>query len=283
MRGYLYIFSNRAMPNLLKVGYTTRTVEERIRELSTTGVPGVFVAEFYCEIDNAPGLEKAVHSRLSSHRYDKEFFRCNVELAVRVSKETLLEKGYSVFDSGGRSSHAYITDQEKAAIKAAENALRQKEAERRKQEIAEKNEKEKQKKNAQDLEQRFMQLAPLVNKIIKDNRTEVTAIRGIASFLMLLTIVGMSLADKLDPPAYDDGVNISKKLSSSDILTVRKLFDVMQELRSQNLWSETARRYDENTKGKGNFLICFEYGRYNLSSWAQGVFHGLGMKLMEIN
>lgn len=284
MRGYLYILSNRAMPNLLKIGYTTRTVEERIRELSTTGVPGLFSAEFYCEVDNAPGLEKAIHSRLSSHRYDKEFFRCNVELAVRVSKETLLEQGYSLFGSGGRSSHAYITDQEKTAIQIAENALRQQEAERRKQEIAVKNEKERQNKNAQDLEQRFMQLAPLVNKIIKDNKTEITAIREIASFVMLFTIVGMSLADKLNPTALNDGIDMGKKLSSADILKLRNFFDVMEALRSLNLWSEAAQKYYENTQDKDNCLIkshccgmSYQYGRYDLTDQAAGLFHGLGM------
>lgn len=278
MRGHLYILSNRAMPNLLKVGYTTRTLEERIRELSTTGVPGIFVAEFYCEVDNAPVLEKAVHSRLSSHRYGKEFFRCNVELAVRVSKEILLENGYSVFRSGGRSSHAYITDQEKTAIKTAENALRQKEEERRKQEIAAKNEEEKKKKKAQDLEQRFMQLAPLVNKILKDNRTEITAIREVASWVMALTVVGAFLVDKLAPTPYNNGIDMAKRLSSSDMLKLREFFGVMQELRSKNLWSETASKYVKNTERKDNVLIGFEYGGYDLSSLAQGVFHGLGMK-----
>jgi len=278
MRGYLYILSNRAMPNLLKVGYTTRTLEERIRELSTTGVPGIFVAEFYCEVDNAPVLEKAVHSRLSSHRYDKEFFRCNVELAVRVSKEVLLENGYSVFRSGGRSSHAYITDQEKTEIKAAENAVRQKEEERRKQEIAARNEEEKKKKKAQDLEQLFMHLASLANDILKDNCTKSSTIKEIAGWVLALTVVGILLDDKINPTPYNDGINMAKRLSSSDILKLREFFGVMQELQSKKLWSETASKYAKNTKPKDNFIIGFGYGCYDLSSLAQGVFRGLGMR-----
>lgn len=280
MRGHLYILSNRAMPNLLKVGYTTRTVEERIRELSTTGVPGIFVAEFYCEVDNAPALEKAVHSKLSRHRYDKEFFRCNVELAVRAAKIVLLEQGCSVLGSGGRSSHSYITDQEQRAIRIAENALRQQEEERRKKEIEAKNEEERNNKNARDLEQRFIQMASSVNRIIKDNKTEPTAIREIASFFMLMTIVGMSLADEISPTPYNDGVNMAKKLSSADILKIRNLFDVIQELRSKNLWFEAAQKFSKNTLPKDNHLIRFEYGRYDLSDWARGVFHGLGMKFV---
>jgi T5orf172 domain len=46
MRGYLYILSNSAMPNLFKIGFTTRTIKERIQELPSTGVPGVFEVDF---------------------------------------------------------------------------------------------------------------------------------------------------------------------------------------------------------------------------------------------
>jgi hypothetical protein len=53
MRGYLYILSNNAMPNLFKIGFTTRTITERIRELSSTGVPvithpQIWSADFGC-------------------------------------------------------------------------------------------------------------------------------------------------------------------------------------------------------------------------------------------
>jgi hypothetical protein len=33
--GFIYILTNKAFPELLKIGYTLRTVEERVQELSS--------------------------------------------------------------------------------------------------------------------------------------------------------------------------------------------------------------------------------------------------------
>src|SRR5260370_476878 len=76
MRGYLYVLSNRAMPGLLKIGYTTRTLDERIRELSSTGVPTKFELEFYCIVDNVHLFESAIHHKLQQCRFQKQFFGC---------------------------------------------------------------------------------------------------------------------------------------------------------------------------------------------------------------
>ena len=272
MRGHLYILSNRAMPNLLKIGYTTRTVKERMQELSSTGVPGKFEAEFYCEVDNAPGLEKAIHSRLSRHRYHKEFFRCNLELAVRIAKETLLERGYSVFGSGGRSSHIFITDQEKAAMRNAEE-------ERHQYEIAASREKDKRDKKINSLEEQFMQLAPPVEKAIRNHCAlgKHEPMKTIAGFALALTGVGILLLDKISPPACDDGLNTARKLPAADVSRVREFFKVVQELRSLDALSAVAEKYFENARPEDRYLICHEYGRYDMSSLVGGVFHGLGL------
>ena len=45
------------MPNLLKIGFTTRTLDERVGELSSTGVPTPFEVEFFVEVDYASNLE----------------------------------------------------------------------------------------------------------------------------------------------------------------------------------------------------------------------------------
>ena len=41
----VYILSNEFMPDLVKIGYTSRNPSKRISELFTTSVPGEFKAE----------------------------------------------------------------------------------------------------------------------------------------------------------------------------------------------------------------------------------------------
>ena len=47
--GCVYILKNPAMPDLIKIGHTTRTVSERAAEFYTTGVPEKF--EVVCSVD----------------------------------------------------------------------------------------------------------------------------------------------------------------------------------------------------------------------------------------
>jgi hypothetical protein len=63
--GRVYILSNPAMPGLIKIGYTTRNIDERIFELSSaTGVPEHFILE-YIYLSNSPHiLEKRIHQIL---------------------------------------------------------------------------------------------------------------------------------------------------------------------------------------------------------------------------
>jgi hypothetical protein len=77
--------SGPIMPNLLKIGFTTRQVEERVAELSTsTGVPGPFVIEGVFPSSNPEQHESAVHEALALARVEsKEFFRIDLAEAIR--------------------------------------------------------------------------------------------------------------------------------------------------------------------------------------------------------
>jgi len=72
------------MPGLLKIGLTTRTVPDRVAELSAaTGVPSAFAVEAYFESSDPQGHEKAVHRKLHKRRVaGKEFFRIRLDEAV---------------------------------------------------------------------------------------------------------------------------------------------------------------------------------------------------------
>lgn len=84
--GYIYILSNGAMPGLLKIGITSRDVQERVQELSSsTGVPHAFEIEYYCLTRDPEKIEEEVHERFSSYRKKgKEFFSVSIEEAVRM-------------------------------------------------------------------------------------------------------------------------------------------------------------------------------------------------------
>ena len=84
--GYVYILTNKAMPGLIKIGQTARTVQERVDELYTTGVPiGFDIAhEFECE--NHEQLESQIHRELERHRFNRhrEFFEYSADEAFQL-------------------------------------------------------------------------------------------------------------------------------------------------------------------------------------------------------
>ena len=85
--GYLYILLNPSMPDLVKIGKTTRSPEERAKELSaTTGVPSSFIVVYYSEFENCSDAEKYVHDFLEALGYrlskNREFFEIPVKDAI---------------------------------------------------------------------------------------------------------------------------------------------------------------------------------------------------------
>jgi T5orf172 domain-containing protein len=85
INGFIYILSNENMPGLMKIGYSRRTVEERVRELSSqTGVPKSFTIEAYFGSENPEDDEKKVHHELLDFKVEgKEFFKLEASKAVK--------------------------------------------------------------------------------------------------------------------------------------------------------------------------------------------------------
>lgn len=76
--GWVYILSTRESPNLLKIGMTTRSVEQRVKEINTaTGVAIPFGVRQCWRVSDPSAAEKLVHDCLDRHRVrtDREFFR----------------------------------------------------------------------------------------------------------------------------------------------------------------------------------------------------------------
>jgi hypothetical protein len=92
--GRVYILSNKAMPGLLKIGYTMNTVEARVKDLSSaTGVPSEFYIEYQVECRDAAGLEALVHKSLQNFRHNgsREFFSVSLADAVSVIRKHATE------------------------------------------------------------------------------------------------------------------------------------------------------------------------------------------------
>jgi hypothetical protein len=89
--GYLYILSNPSMPNLLKIGFTERDVEERVEELNSTGVPVPFEIEAIFGSPNAYEDEQEIHNTLKQHRLanNREFFSIDLKQAIQCVFECI--------------------------------------------------------------------------------------------------------------------------------------------------------------------------------------------------
>lgn len=104
IRGWVYIIDNEAMPNILKVGYSTKDPTLRARELAGTGIPHHFRVVFDVLVEEPRTVEQAAHAMLASKREGKEWFRCSQEEAIAAvracAKTVLLERNNSkVFQS----------------------------------------------------------------------------------------------------------------------------------------------------------------------------------------
>ncbi len=84
--GYIYILSNKAFPNYIKIGSTMKDPRIRAHELTGTGVPFPYEVEFKILTKNCEILEKKVHTILDKKRVDleREFFECSIEEAKKI-------------------------------------------------------------------------------------------------------------------------------------------------------------------------------------------------------
>ena len=89
---WIYVLSNKTMPNLVKIGFTDKTPDKRAEQVSRgTGVPVKFSVEYAFRCFNAHALEFEVHKYLAPYRVnnDREFF----QLTVDEAKEAIQKLG----------------------------------------------------------------------------------------------------------------------------------------------------------------------------------------------
>ena len=90
--GWVYVLSTRELPELLKVGMTTRSVEQRAREINgATGVAIPFGVRRCWRVFEPAKAERLAHQALEEYRVreDREFFRVAFRDAARLVEEAI--------------------------------------------------------------------------------------------------------------------------------------------------------------------------------------------------
>ena len=92
MKGWVYVISNKGIPDLIKIGYSMNDPEIRAKELDSTGLPHPYIVEYQMHVGNPQEIEQQVHHVLSPHREGKEWFRCSCKEAIEVIRKVAGEK-----------------------------------------------------------------------------------------------------------------------------------------------------------------------------------------------
>jgi len=84
--GTVYVLVNPEIPDVVKIGHTTRTASIRAKELSrNTGVPGEYRVAYQFKASNPKRLEEKVHRNLSRYRVQNgEFFKIDADEAAET-------------------------------------------------------------------------------------------------------------------------------------------------------------------------------------------------------
>ncbi len=85
----VYVLTNPAIPNLVKIGKTElQDVNLRLAQLYTTGVPFPFDLAFACKVPNAGEVERALHKAFAPNRVNpkREFFNIDADQAIAILK-----------------------------------------------------------------------------------------------------------------------------------------------------------------------------------------------------
>lgn len=89
MRGWVYVITNKAMPGLVKIGYSTKDPSLRAADLDNTGAPFPYVVQYDALVHNPRDIERRAHLDLSAAREGKEWFRCSLDVAILAIRRAI--------------------------------------------------------------------------------------------------------------------------------------------------------------------------------------------------
>ena len=94
--GWVYLLTNESMPGIVKIGMTTRCVDQRAKELSaSTSAPTPFKVAHRWPVHDPMAVEAVVHRKLRSRRVNqrREFFRVDSAHVVQMMTQIIDENG----------------------------------------------------------------------------------------------------------------------------------------------------------------------------------------------
>ena len=93
--GQIYVLSTRDQPDILKIGYTERSVWERVKEINaSTGVLVPYGVRAVWAVESARIAEKEIHQMFDEYRVraDREFFRIPYSVAFKKINDLIIKK-----------------------------------------------------------------------------------------------------------------------------------------------------------------------------------------------
>jgi T5orf172 domain len=106
--------SNKSMPGLVKVGFSTKDPDMRAQELNHTGTPHPYVVDYEALVQDPYAVEQEAHLLLRDYREGKEWFRCPAEDAITALRTAVND---SVLHESFRKTDRAAVDAKRAADK----------------------------------------------------------------------------------------------------------------------------------------------------------------------
>ena len=84
--GYVYCLTIPRMPGIVKIGYTSKTIEQRLKDLDNTSVVEPFQLYYAGRVRNPLSVEKKIHEIYREWRIrpNREFFEVDADQVKRV-------------------------------------------------------------------------------------------------------------------------------------------------------------------------------------------------------
>jgi hypothetical protein len=94
IRGWVYVITNKSMPDLVKIGFSTKDPMLRADELGNTGSPANYCVVYDVLVEDPQKIEQCVHKILAHKNEGKEWFRCEISEAVNEIRTVIGERAF---------------------------------------------------------------------------------------------------------------------------------------------------------------------------------------------
>ena len=101
---YVYVLVNKSVPNMVKIGMTTSTPDERARQISAaTGVATPWIPVYSYQCYRSDLLEAEIHDHLREHRvnHKREMFAIDSHTAQQVIEKFGYKYSTAMWDHSG--------------------------------------------------------------------------------------------------------------------------------------------------------------------------------------